>query len=64
MCKKSSYLEEANHGLDTTDETKVDTILEWGHRNKEDSEETLPIGRVAELLFVRHSVHCLYGCLV
>lgn len=48
------YLEEANHGLYTTDQAKVDTVLEWRHGYKEDSQQALPLSPDAWGIIVAH----------
>ena len=44
-------LQEAQHGLQTANETKVEAILEGTHRHQSASGETLPVGFDAILLF-------------
>lgn len=44
------YLEKSNHGLETADHRKVDSILEWRHGDQGASSQAFPVCENAILL--------------
>jgi len=49
-----TYLVEADHRLQPSDQTKVDTILERTHRDNEARQEAFPVGKNAIILALSH----------